>query len=74
MAVINSGENTFQINNGDLEALRRIKNAYHLREDIGVIIFALGVLSQANGKALSFQKDDGSIVRLLPADELKNNA
>ena len=71
MAVVNTGENSFQINNGDLEALHRIRDAYHLREDVGVIIFAIGVLSQANGKPISFQKDDGSVVRLLPADDLK---
>lgn len=72
MAVTGDG-NRFTISNGDFEALQRIREAYHLRDESAVIIFAIGLLSQANGRPVSIQKDDGTVVRLLPSDNIRNN-
>lgn len=63
----------YTINNGDLQALKRIKEQYGLRDTDDVITFAIGVLSQSNGRAITVTKDDGSTTRLLPSDELKQD-
>jgi hypothetical protein len=64
-------EAKFIITNGDLDALNKIKDQYNLKDGSDVIIFAVGLLSQSGGKAVAVERDDGSTVRLLPADELK---
>lgn len=66
-----NGEAHYTINNGDLEAINRIKEQYGLRDSDDVITFALGVLSQSNGRSISVTKEDGSIANLLPSDQLK---
>lgn len=68
------GAATYTINNGDLQALKRIKDQYGLRDTNDVITFAIGVLSQSNGRAVTITKDDGSTTRLLPSDELKQDS
>lgn len=76
MAVRKDNENAEELKltvfNGDLEALNKIKEQYHLKDSTDVIIFALGVLSQANGKPVSIEREDGSLAKLLPSDQLKN--
>lgn len=66
-----NGVAKYTINNGDLIALNRIKEQYDLEDSEDVITFAIGVLSNANGGSVSVTKDDGSVMRLLPADNLK---
>jgi hypothetical protein len=66
-----NGEAKYTINNGDLQALNRIKDQYGLEDTDDVIVFAIGLLSQSNGRAVAVTKDDGSTIRLLPSDELK---
>ena len=59
------------IYNGDLEALNKIKEQYHLKDGEDVIIFAIGVLSQANGKPISIEREDGTTAKLLPSEQLR---
>jgi hypothetical protein len=66
-------EAQFTINNGDLGALKRIRDQYNLKDTDDVIVFALGLLSQSNGRAVKVEKNDGSVISLLPADELKRD-
>ncbi|HYH74719.1 MAG TPA: hypothetical protein VD735_02040 [Candidatus Saccharimonadales bacterium] len=68
-----NGEANYTINNGDLRALNRIKEQYHLTDSDDVLVFAIGLLSQSNGRAVTVEKDDGSFVKLLPADELRRS-
>jgi hypothetical protein len=67
------GEAQYTINNGDLQALNRIKEQYGLRDSDDVITFAIGVLSQSNGRSVSITKDDGTVAKLLPSDQLKRS-
>ena len=71
MAVINEGNGKITLTNGDLEALKKIAEDYGLHDESDVIAFALGVLSQANGRAISAEQKDGRLIRFLPADKLK---
>jgi hypothetical protein len=66
-----NGTAKFTINNGDLIALNRIKEQYNLKDSDDVITFAIGVLSKANGGAVSVTSEDGSITKFVPADQLK---
>ncbi|HEX6416098.1 MAG TPA: hypothetical protein VFZ62_01090 [Candidatus Saccharimonadales bacterium] len=66
-----SEEFKLTIHNGDLEALNKIKEQYHLKDSADVIVFAIGVLSQANGKPISIEREDGSLAKLLPSEQLK---
>lgn len=70
----NDGEAKFIINNGDLQALNRIRDEYNLRDSDDVITFAIGVLSQSKGRSVSIQQDDGSVIKLLPSDQIKKQA
>lgn len=65
------GKAGFTIENGDLEALNRIREAYDLKDSDDVIVFAIGLLSQGAGRPVTIVKDDGSTTKLLPADKLK---
>ena len=67
-------ESTLKITNGDLLALKKIKEEYNLNDEADVLTFALGVLSQAKGKPLSIERDDGSILKLAPSEKLKKQA
>lgn len=66
-----NGEANYTINNGDLEALNRIKEQYGLRDSDDVITFAIGVLSQSNGRSVTITRDDGTTAKLLPSDQLR---
>lgn len=65
------GEAKFTINNGDLQALNRIKDQYNLTDGDDVLVFAIGLLSQSNGRPVTIVKDDGTTIKLLPSDELR---
>lgn len=61
----------FTVTNGDIDALRKIKEQYNLKDDESVLVFALGVLSQGNGQPVSVRREDGSPRSLVPSNELK---
>lgn len=63
----------YTINNGDLIALNRIKDEYNLKDSDDVIAFAIGVLNNAKGKAVSIPNEDGTVSKFLPADQLKKH-
>ena len=65
------GKAKFTINNGDLEALNRIKEQYHLSDGDDVIVFAIGLLDQAGGRPVTVELEDGARKKLLPSDDLK---
>lgn len=62
---------TINITNGDFGALKSITQQYNLKDETDVVTFAIGVLSQANGKPVSIEKEDGSVLRLTPSSRLK---
>lgn len=74
MTVTKQGEDTLQITNGDLEALRRIKETYGLKDESDVIAFAIGVLDKSSGQGVTVRKEDGSTVRLMPSDSLRKDS
>ena len=78
MAVIKDQESTqeitIKISNGDFGALKKIKEDYNLKDISDVITFALGVLSQADGKSVTIERSDGSTLRLVPSDKLKKQS
>lgn len=65
------GGASFTVTNGDLNALAAIKAQYGLKDEASVIVFALGLLSQAGGRPVKVVKEDGTTVSLLPSDGLK---
>lgn len=65
------GEAQFTINNGDLQALNRIREQYHLGDGDDVIVFAIGLLDQAGGRPVTVRLEDGTTKNLLPSDELR---
>ena len=61
------------ITNGDFQALKKIAQDYGISEESDVIAFAIGVLSQANGKPISVERTDGSVIKFVPSDKLRAN-
>lgn len=64
-------EGQITITNGDFQALRKIASDYNISDESDVIAFAIGILERANGRAVSIEQDDGSIVKFIPADKLR---
>ena len=71
MAVLRESDGVVKVTNGDLVALKEIKDKYGLKDESAVIVFAIGVLSQAGGRPVSIIKDNGSSQSLVPSDQLK---
>lgn len=71
MAITKKDDGSISITNGDLEALKKIKDQYILKDETDVIAYAIGVLSQSNGTGLTIQKVDGTTLKLIPSDKLK---
>lgn len=75
MAVIKENqtdsEGVIKITNGDFQALKKIKEDYHLSDVSDVVVFALGILSQSEGRPVTIQKNDGSNAMLVPSDKLR---
>lgn len=61
------------ITNGDFQALKKIAADYNITDESDVIAFAIGILNKANGRAVSIEQNDGSIIRFMPADKLRGN-
>lgn len=66
-----SEEAKFTVVNGDLKALNRIKEQYGLKDGDDVIVFAIGLLSQAEGRPITIENNDGTTTTLLPSDDLR---
>mgnify|MGYP001563308503 CR=1 FL=1 len=64
-------EGQITITNGDFQALKKIAQQYNISDETDVIAFAIGVLSRANGRGVSVEQDDGSVVKFIPADKLR---
>lgn len=69
--VFTDTEGQITVTNGDLQALRKIAQDYHLADETDVIAFAIGVLNRAEGRGISVEQTDGSIVKFIPADKLR---
>ena len=65
-------EGKIKLTNGDFQALRKIAADYGLSDESDVIAFALGILNRAKGKAISVEQEDGSTIRFIPSDKLRN--
>lgn len=65
-------EGKIRLTNGDFQALQSIAKEYGLTDASDVITFALGVLSQAKGKPVTIEQEDGSIIKLVPSDKLRS--
>ncbi|MFA6000432.1 MAG: hypothetical protein WC783_05700 [Candidatus Paceibacterota bacterium] len=59
------------ITNGDFQALRKIAQDYNISDETDVITFAIGVLSRANGRAVTIEQEDGSALKLMPSAKLR---
>lgn len=63
-------EGTIKITNGDFQALHKIAEQYGMTDESDVIAFAIGVLNEANGRPIQVQKNDGSLIKFAPSDDL----
>ena len=59
------------ISNGDYQALKKIAQDYKITDESDVITFAIGILSKANGRPISIEQEDGSVVKFIPSDKLR---
>jgi hypothetical protein len=76
MAILRSGEPTdneldLVVNNGDLRALRAIREAWGFKDEESVLRFALAVLSKTNQHVLYYQNEQGEKVGVQPADAVR---
>ena len=67
-------EGVIKITNGDFKALQTIAKEYNLNDESDVIAFAIGILSQAKGKAITIEREDGSVLKLIPSEKLRSKA
>lgn len=65
-------EGEIRISNGDWQALRQIAQDYNISDESDVIAFAIGVLSRANGRGVSVEQPDGTLLKFMPADRLRS--
>ena len=61
------------LTNGDLQALKKIAAEYGIEDETDVITFALGVLSQAKGKAISIDQEHGSVIKFVPSEKIRRS-
>lgn len=66
-------ESQFVITNGDLNALKKVTDQYNLKDSSDVITYALGILSQSNGRPVEIEREDGTKLKLLPSDEIRKS-
>lgn len=59
----------FDVNNGDLKALRDIKEKWGFKSEADTLRYALAVVRQAENNIVYIEKD-GSKIGLTPSDEL----
>lgn len=59
----------FDVNNGDLNAIREIKSKWGFKSEADVLRYALAVIRQAENKVVYIDKD-GSKIGLTPSEEL----
>lgn len=67
-------QNIFKINNGDLQALKKLQDEWNFKDLESVIAFAIGVLRQADGSKQVFVQPAGSdsLAPVTPNDSLLN--
>lgn len=61
------------ITNGDYQALKKIAKSYGIADESDVITFAIGILDKANGKPISIEQADGSVIKFIPSDKLRSS-
>lgn len=60
-----------EINNGDYQALKKIKDKFNFVDEEAALRFALAVLSQTAGDTVYIEDSAGSKVGLQPSDSLR---
>ncbi len=73
MAINKNEDGTLNVTNGDLEALKRIKDTYGLKEESDVLAFAIGVLDKSGDQGVVIRRPDGTMVRLMPSDDIRKS-
>lgn len=63
-------EGAIRLTNGDFQALLEIAKNYGMEDESDVFAFALGVLNEAKGKPIILEKEDGRVIKFVPADNL----
>lgn len=58
---------SLEIANGDLAALREVSEKYGVRDEGDMIAFAIGVLKEADGRPIAATKEDGRLMKFIPA-------
>jgi len=61
-----------EINNGDYQALKAIKEKFNFNDEEAVLRFALAVLKQSQSDTLYIDDETGTRVGLQPADSLRS--
>lgn len=67
-------ENVFRVNNGDLQALKKLQKDWNFKDLESVVAFAVGVLRQADGSKRVLVQPEGSSLAspVTPNDSLLN--
>ena len=76
MAILRSAEPTeneldLVVNNGDLRALRAIRERWGFKDEESVLRFALAVLSKTKQQVLYYQNEEGEKVGVEPSDSIR---
>jgi len=61
-----------EINNGDYQALKAIKEKFNFNDEEAVLRFALAVLKQSQSDTLYIDDETGTRVGLQPSDSLRS--
>lgn len=69
----NDDQLALTINNGDLAALRAIRDRFNLRDEEAVLRFALAILTKSAGETIYVEDETGTKVGLSPSDILKRD-
>ena len=62
---------SLSINNGDLAALRAIRDRFDLRDEEAVLRFALAILTKSVGNTIYVEDESGTKVGLSPSNALR---
>lgn len=73
MAINKNPDGTLNVTNGDLEALKKIRDTYGLKDESDVLAFAIGVLDKSGNQGVLVRREDGSFIRLMPSDDIRKS-
>ena len=79
MAIVKKSEQTdenkaiFEVNNGDLNALKEISDQWGFANPESALRFALAVLKQAKNETVYVEDNSGAKIGLKPSDSLKKS-